>query len=467
MDTATIRSPRLSRRSLIGRAALSGAAGVATGLAGGRSLAAAGGVGRRSARPVAQGGLSGQITVSFTDSSGLRTQVATAAAAEIQAANPGATIAVEAQTIPGGEFEQALFLGMQAGDIPDVFHVGGGYIGLLAAAGALRPLDAHLAEWPDWDHYSEPVRGGVRFDGQIWAIPYALDTHFLYYRKDIFQQAGLPADWSPAGVDAILDAALAIKQNVPDVFPYALYTGVNGGNASVVRAFLPLVLAYGGSMTDEQGRWIIDSPAIRKTFAYYHRAYQVDQVIPQDALAIPNQSGAFRTMLGTGQLAMFFDGAWIYGPLHDADPAGVEANLGYLLHPTEGGGPSFTVGGTGQVWFISAACQAPDLAWEFVKTINSAESVAQICVADPHPAARSDAAALPEYQADSFLMEATATLENAKFVTPSPAYDTLIPIIQRATDLVASGQAAPEEAAARYRDELTRLLGEDNVVTQS
>jgi multiple sugar transport system substrate-binding protein len=219
-------------------------------------------------------------------------------------------------------------------------------------------------------------------------------------------------------------------------------------------------------MTDEQGRWIIDSPALRKTFGYYARAFQGDEIIPQQVLTMPSQTGSFRMTLATGQLAVLFDGAWIYGPLHDADPVATEQNLGYLLHPTESGGPSFTVGATGNVWFISAACQHPELAWEFVKTINSADTVAQICLADPHPAARTDAAELPAYQADPFLTAATASLEVAQFVPPSPFYPELIPIIQRATDLVATGQEDPNGAAARYADELTRLLGADNVVTQ-
>jgi multiple sugar transport system substrate-binding protein len=466
MDAPDIRIARLSRRALIGRAALAGAAGIATGLAG-RRAHAAGGAGRRLDRSSAHGGLTGQITVSFADSSGLRQPFATVAAESVQAANPGVTIALDAQSIPGAEFEQRFLLALQSGEIPDVFHLGGGFIGALAAGGAIRPLDGYLAVWPDWALYPPSVQGTVTFAGQTWSIPYALDTHYLYYRKDIFQQAGLPADWEPANVADILDTALAIKQAVPGIVPYALYTGQTGGTATVTRAFLPLVLAFGGSMTDEQGRWIIDSPAIRKTFAYYHRAYQGEGIIPQQVLTAPNQAGVFRTMLGSGQLATLFDGAWIYGPLHAAGPAATEQNLGYLLHPTESGGPSFTVVGAGNVWFVSAACQYPDLAWEFVTAMNGAETVSQICLADPHPPARTDAAERPDFQANPFLTEATATLAVAQFIPPSPFYLELIPIIQRATDLVATGQEAPDGAAARYADELTRLLGEDNVVTQS
>jgi multiple sugar transport system substrate-binding protein len=306
----------------------------------------------------------------------------------------------------------------------------------------------------------------VTWEGRVWATPYGLDTHFLFYRRDVFERAGMARDWEPANVAAILDAARTIKENVPGVIPYALYGGEVGGNATAVVGFVPLLFAYGGTFFDQNGKWIIDSPAIRKTFAFYARAFRDEQVVPPQILTTPNPGRLLRERLAAGELAIMFENAAAYGPWREADPGGAEENIGYLLHPTEDGGPSFTVGGTGSVWFISARSEHPDLAWELVKALNAKEAVAAIDLADPHPVARSDAAELPAYQADRYLVEATASLQQARFNPPSPHYLDLIPIIQKATGLVATGEAAPEEAAARYAEDLERVLGADNVVTQ-
>jgi multiple sugar transport system substrate-binding protein len=235
----------------------------------------------------------------------------------------------------------------------------------------------------------------------------------------------------------------------------------------VIRGFLPLLYAYGGSLQDEAGKWIIDSPAVRKTFNYYAHAYLGSEVVPQQLLTTPDPSRPMRERLGNGELAILYEGAWAYGPWREADPERTAEEIGYLLFPTETAGPSFAVGGVGNVWYISAGCEHPELAWEFLKTLSAKETAAAISLADPHPVARTDAAELPAYQADRFLLDATATLASARIAPPSPYYLQLIPIVQRATGLVATGEAKPEEAAARYRADLERVLGADNVVSQA
>jgi hypothetical protein len=49
---------------------------------------------------------------------------------------------------------------------------------------------------------------------------------------------------------------------------------------------------------------------------------------------------------------------------------------------------------------------------------------------------------------------------------PDRSFLQLVGIIQNATGLIATGEATPDEAATRYAEELTRVLGADNVVAQ-
>ena len=442
----------LSRRKILQSVALGGAAAL---------------FGRSGAIPGAAltQELSGEITISFADEDAIRPPYYVRALQPLRDANPDATINIDFQQLSGGEYATRFFLAARGGNVPDLFQFGGAAIGVLAASGLIRPLDELLAEWPDWEYYPRRVRDAVTYGGQVWAIPYGLDTHFLYYRKDLYEQAGLPRDWAPENVDAILDAAAIIKERLPEVMPYALYGGEAGGTGTAVRGFLPLVWGYGGELRAPDGKWIIDSPSIRKTFAYYARAFQDDELVPQQVLTTPNPSRPLLERFGNGELAMLFEGSWAYGSWRRAAAETAERDIGYVLHPTENDGPSFTVGGAGNVWFMRADPADPKLAWAALRAINGRDIVAGIDIADPHPIARSDAAALPEVQADAFLADATAALAVARFAPPSPAYLDLIPIIQKATGLVASGQASAEDAAARYREDLERVLGADQVTT--
>ncbi len=462
----TNRSRGISRRTLLKQAGAAGAVGVAAS-AGLRSTALAGPApAGRLVLPAFQNGLTGEITVSYADELGKKPPYVDKAAADLQAANPGAKVQVDQQKIASGEFYTKLLLALDAGDAPDVIHVGGDKIGELAEAGYIEPLDAYVAEWPDWEQYPQAVKDGVSYEGKVWAIPYGLDTRFLYYRKDVFGQAGLPADWEPANVEAILEAANTVKVRAEGVIPYALYAGQAGDSGTAAHGFIPLVIAYGGSLQDDTGKWIGSSPAITKALAYYERAWRTDQLVPQEILTTTKPWTSMREKMGTGELALLFEGGWVYGGWANADAEATQQNIGYLLHPTESGGPSFTIGGQGTCWYISSKSDSKELAWEFIKAFNNKETVAKLNLEDPHPVARMDSATMPEFQANTYLVDATKSLESGVFLPPDPNLTKVIGVIQQATGRVATGEASPEEAAERYADDLKRAVGEDNVVTQ-
>lgn len=425
--------------------------------------APAGGTG--GSAPASGGAVSGTITVSYPDEAGLKPKYVEQAAAAVKAQFSGADVKIDLQKIGDDDYYTKLLLALDSNDAPDVFHVGGSLIGELADASYIEPLDDYVSQWPDWSQYPDAVRSGVTYKDSVWAIPYGLDMRWLYYRKDDLQKAGLPADWQPANVQGILDAAAAVKAaNEPNVLPYALYAGPAGSSGTADHAFVPLLWAYGGELQDKDGKWIGDSPATRKVMAYYQKAY--DGLSPKEILTETKPWTAMREKLGNGQLALLFEGGWVYGGWASADKAATEKNVGYTLHPTESGGPSFTIGGPGTCWYISARSANKQGAWEFIKAFNTAEIVGKLNAEDPHPVARADAAKVPEFASSPYLVASTEALAKAKFTSPDPAYSKVIEAIQKATARVAAGELGPDDAAKRYTDDLTQALGADNVTSQ-
>ncbi len=410
--------------------------------------------------------ISGTINVSYPDEAGLKPKYVEQAAAAVKSQFSGVDVKIDLQKIGDDDYYTKLLLALDSGTGPDVFHIGGSSAGELAEASYIEPLDKYVSQWADWSKYPDAVKSGVTYKGSVWAIPYGLDMRWLYYRKDDLQKAGLPADWQPANVQGILDAANAVKNaKEPNVLPYALYAGPAGSGGTADHAFVPLLWAYGGELQDSSGKWIGDSPATRKVMAYYQKAY--DGLSPKEILTSTKPWTAMREKLGNGQLALLFEGGWVYGGWATADKAGTEQNVGYVLHPTESGGPSFTIGGPGTCWYISAKSANKQGAWEFIKAMNSAEIVGKLNAEDPHPVARTDAADIPEFKANKYNLDATAALAKAKFVPPDPGYSKVIEAIQKATARVAAGELGPDDAAKRYTDDLTQALGADKVTSQS
>jgi multiple sugar transport system substrate-binding protein len=408
--------------------------------------------------------LSGEIRVGYEGSNATAAPVIEATAQALEEANPG--VAIELEPSAAGSYATQLVLQLSGGQAPDVFLLSGVALAELATSGLISPLDTYLDAWEGWAEHPDVVRTMITYEGSVWAIPYPIDTHFLYYRKDLFEQAGLPREWQPEHPDDILEAAGAIRDALPDVIPYALYAGANGGNGTVARGFIPLVYAYGGWLTDEAGLWVIDSCPIREALGFYERAYQIEEVVPQDVMTAASPSQAMRDAMGSGELGILYEGCWVYQPWLDEDPEDTVENIGFALFPTADGRPPFAIGGAGNSWYINAASENQDLAWAFIAAFNSVEHQVAMNLADPHIPARTDAAADPAFQETDFLRAMVDSISSLVVASPDPAFRQLITIVQNATGLVATGEASPAESLERYASELTRVLGEDQVVAQ-
>lgn len=437
-----------------------------------RFIAAAGGLAAgallsrgQSGRAAAQASVpDGEISVQYETRGGVLEQEVDNAISALQSQNPNAKVSVKDPA--AGNYIQELTIGLMTGQAADVFAVSNLATGQLASLGGVTPLDPFLSSWPGWDQIPDIVKRNQLFQGQTWGLPYSVDTHFLYYRKDVFERAGLSNPWQPASLTDVAAAAMAVAQAAPDVIPFALFAGANPGNSTAVRGFLPLLYASGGSLRDADGKWIIDSCAVRSALGFYEQAYRTTGIVPETVMSSVNADGAMRDAFAQGEVAILFDGSWVWDDWQRSVPDAAE-QIGYTLFPSATGGQPFTVGGFGNTWYINARTANPELAWAFVASMMSKEALININLDDPHIPPRIDAMADPRFQDDAFLQAMVGSLDVAVFNPPDPAYQQLIGIIQNATGIIATGDTSAVDAVQRYAEELTRVLGEENVVSQA
>ena len=63
------------------------------------------------------------------------------------------------------------------------------------AAGYLRPLDDYLSQWDMWGQFVDTAKAAAKAqDGKTYGVPDGTDTRGLWYNKQIFAKAGLPAE---------------------------------------------------------------------------------------------------------------------------------------------------------------------------------------------------------------------------------------------------------------------------------
>jgi multiple sugar transport system substrate-binding protein len=179
--------------------------------------------------------------------------------AKFEAANPG--IKVQAEAIPWGggtDYINRMFSSVVAGNQPDCAMVRLSYLSRFAQMKALEPLDGLLANWAGKSDISDDVWKLNRApDGKQYYMPLHYVVIYLYYRQDLFQQAGLQP---PKTFDEFLTAAKALTKD--GMFGYGMRGGagchdnwgpfVLGGGASFEK---------GGLLTDKAlaaNRWFIE-----------------------------------------------------------------------------------------------------------------------------------------------------------------------------------------------------------------
>lgn len=185
--------------------------------------------------------------------------------ADFEKQNP--EIKVKIQTIPWGAAHEKLLTAYAGNSTPDVCQLGNTWIPEFYAMKALVALDSLIDK-------SKEISGQNYFNGiwntnilnkKPWGIPWYVDTRVLFYRTDIFRDAGLkhaPQTW-----DEWLAAARLLKKNFGNRIKYPLYFSLiaNDGYVPVM-----LIMANSGRFLKEKNsRAAFDDPRTMEALRFY------------------------------------------------------------------------------------------------------------------------------------------------------------------------------------------------------
>jgi multiple sugar transport system substrate-binding protein len=253
-------------------------------------------------------------------------------------------VRVELVGVEEDQFNQVLTASAAAGELPDV-------IGSIPLS-SVRTLSTNDLVITDataavvealgpgtWNQRAlELTRDG---DRQL-AVPSEAWSQLLYYRKDWFQAAGLPA---PTGYDAIMNAARTL-----DTAERAGFVGATApGDAFTQQTFEHIALANGCEMVDAAGTITIDSPQCVAAFDFYGnliRNYSTPGVQDVDTVRAEYFAGrsamAIWSTFLLDELAGLRNDAKPSCPECAADPAFLARNTGIVtsLQGPQGTGPA-------------------------------------------------------------------------------------------------------------------------------
>ncbi|MET9896474.1 extracellular solute-binding protein [Streptomyces sp. NPDC006465] len=395
---------------------------------------------------------------------------------QFEKANPGKKVELVPIKAPDSEYYTKLQQMLRSPKTaPDLVYEDTFLINSDITSGYLKPLDPYLDKWSDWGQFIDTAKAAAKAqDGKTYGVPDGTDTRGLWFDKGIFAKAGLPADWRPKTWDDVLTAARTIKKRVPGVTPLNVYTGKPAGEAATMQGFEMLLYGTGDGTADPlydsaSKKWIAGGQGFKDALTFVETVYK-EKLGPDVADALdPNFATSVRgELLPEGKLGIDLDGSWLSqdwlkGSGHEWPQW--SQKLGLAPMPTQHGqAPGKVSMSGGWTWSIPSKASNPDLAFTFVKTMQTKANAQKWYIANSGIAVRKDVAADPAYvKAQPGIEFFTDLVASTHYRPAYPAYPKVSTAIQEAMESVTTGDSSVDKAAADYDEEL-RTATDDKVI---
>jgi ABC-type glycerol-3-phosphate transport system substrate-binding protein len=342
-----------------------------------------------------------------------------------------------------------------------------GYDGFMtaaeSAAGSLalkcnKPLNQYegnralTPSWYDVDDLVPAYRALFDVDGKIAAMPFAGETVFLMYRKDLLEAAGKPV---PKTWDELRDTARALDTDGVDGITFRAASGWE-----FTYEWSVFLFPFGGRIIDpETGRAALDGPGSVAALEY------MKSLKPYAPQGIESFSFAEAwAAMQTGRAAMAVEASAAGPQMEDPKKSAVAGKLGYAPLPA---GPAGAYSGA-WAWGlgINNYSEHPGAMWALIAYLTGKPTHKRY-VDLGGPATRTSVLRDPAYRrkypyfkaTEQALAQAANLAEKGLGVVPkTPAWFQMSDVIGREGSKAFVGQQSSQEAVAKMQRQVARIL---------
>ncbi|MBW7881520.1 MAG: sugar ABC transporter substrate-binding protein [Caldilineaceae bacterium] len=237
----------------------------------------------------------------------------------------------------------------------------------------------------DFADFASGAVGTETVNGVLTGIPIVTEQEVLYYRKDLFEQAGLEV---PKTLDELKAAAAALTDKDAEIFGFV----ARGQRSPLVTQFSSFLYSNGGDWFDQETRTAtVNTPEALAAIDLYGtllRDYGPPGVLN---MSWPQAVAVF----AQGKAAMYTDASSIFPNLLDPTKSEVADKTGVAVFPA---GPAGSVMYNVTSWGLSmpATAKNKEAAWEFMKWATGKEITLRIQGDAAVPGARKSVWADPD-----------------------------------------------------------------------
>jgi sorbitol/mannitol transport system substrate-binding protein len=189
-----------------------------------------------------------------------------------------------------------------------------------------KGMDAAAKKAYDLDDVLESVRGGLSVDGKLYALPFYGESSIVYYRKDLFEKAGLTMPEEPTW-DQMYEFAKKLHDPANGFYGLVL-RGLPGWGENMA-VFCTMINGFGARWYDMDWNAQFDTPEMRNAFKTYYKL--IKEVCEPGATGVGFTEGL--TLMAQGKAAMWYDASVGAGLLNDPNQSKVVGKLGYARAP--------------------------------------------------------------------------------------------------------------------------------------
>lgn len=302
-------------------------------------------------------------------------------------------IDVTLETFPEDQFRQRRLLEASSGaETLDGYMIMPGQVGAqYLGAGWVRYLDDFIADPAltnpdlDLDDFFAGAMSTFENEDGIYGLPLQIESSLLFYRSDLFAEAGL--EGPPETMEELRAYAEALHGD--DVAGFAM----RGQGAAATSQIVNLLYSFGGEWLNEDGTSALDSPESIAALEFYADLLRNYGPPGPANLHWPEVTSLY----AQGQVAMIFDANVFRSIMEDPEQAidVVRENTLYAPLPA---GPAGRVPAV-LVWGLSVnhASENPEAAWYFIQWALSKENQVETLLSGV-PAARTSSWENEEFQ---------------------------------------------------------------------
>lgn len=271
-------------------------------------------------------------------------------------------ITIEFQNVPAERATDKLTTQVAGGNPPDVAYMDSSAVEDFSSRNALVNLDGYIAgsDVINPDDYIEGFRSAVEFDGSMYGLPFDGETTGLFYRTDLFEQAGIeepPATW-----EEFEQAAAALTDESQKQYGFILFA------PEAYYYWYPFLWQAGGDLLSEDEKDVaFDSPEGIEAAEFY---VGLREYSPADYLNSNSWDG--RVAFATGKVGMYMAGSWFGGEMKLSFP---KINGKWDVAPLPEGPEGCATTLAGDTLAIFAQSEEQDAAWLWIEFLSRDENM--------------------------------------------------------------------------------------------